>query len=172
MSRDPSPPASLRLLQAVQSVLGDPESSVEYINTSLGIADGALVFCIGNQSVYQFSLSSAHTADGDRVVEPVVGPGQWQKMPNPSLLKGQIVVPISAIAPNAQETVTAALADADVGDTLALSPTADLPANLAVAWARVSAAGFVSINMANIGSGTVSAATFTFDVGAAGSLPA
>lgn len=171
MSRDPANPASLRLLQAVQALTGNPESSVENINTHL-LQDGALVFCTVNAAIYRFDLSSARTADGLLVIDPVAGPGQWLKQPVPSVLKGQITVPSGVLNNGQQETVTAILANVHPGDALALSPSADLPTGLGVAWSRVSAEGVVSVNMADLGAASVAAVTTTFDVWAIQSLPA
>ena len=169
MSRDPSNPASLRLLQAVQALTGNPESSVEGINTAL-LQDGALVYCTQNSAIYQLDRNSARTADGLLVIAPTAGPGQWLKQPNPSVLKGQITVPTGLINNNSQETVTAVLAGVHPGDALALCPTVDLPTDLAVAWSRVSAEGTVSVNMASVG-GSIAATTTVFDVVAFQSLP-
>jgi hypothetical protein len=154
----------------VQTPTSDPESSLSRIAVAL-LQDGALVYCIENSTVYRYDLNSAATADGDRIVDPVTGPGQWVKTPNPSLLKGQIVVPVTELTQNSADTVTATLTGAQVGDALALSPTADLPNALAVSWARVSAPDVVTVRMANVATGTVVAATYTFDVGVVGSLP-
>lgn len=169
MARDPSAPAALRVLDSAVTLAGDPESSLEGINT-YELPDGALVYSIENQVLYRFNRSSTATADGDRIVAPTAGPGRWDKTPNPSLQKGQMVLSFGPLTADQQETASGTLAGAKVGDVVALSPAVDLGADAAIAWSRVSAADTLSVRIANVGSGTVAAATVTFDTALIGSI--
>jgi hypothetical protein len=75
MSYQDFPPALLTLSPRLTRD-GDPAASVVGINTT-PLPDGALVYCIENQSPYRFNKQSAASPDGTFVLAPTTGPGRW-----------------------------------------------------------------------------------------------
>ncbi len=77
--------------------------------------------------------------------------------PKSSYKKSVTLAALTAAASDATE-MTAAVAGARVNDRVVANPTADLPAGVGFAGARVSAAGIIAIAVGNF---TTAAVTFT-----------
>lgn len=73
-------------------------------------------------------------------------------------LKGQIAVASTAVATTAAATQTATFAGALVGDVVNVSPTANLTASIAIAFARVVTTNTLLIGFTNVGASTAQAA--------------
>lgn len=69
-------PAGLMVLSPRLTKAGNPESSVEGINTT-PVADGALTYCLENKLPYRLDKTSVAAPDGNLVLAPLNGPGRW-----------------------------------------------------------------------------------------------
>lgn len=88
-----------------------------------------------------------------------------------SSVKGTIAIGATAIATTAAATATGSFVptsgpNIQVGNTVTLSPQANLTASVAVAWCRVVTTGIVAIGFTNVGASTAQAAV-TFDANCA-----
>ena len=76
-------------------------------------------------------------------------------------LKGKLAIAQTALGATAGATATGSFGGALVGDTVVLSPEANLDTDVAVGWARVYAAGLIVMGLTNVGAAvTVPASTF------------
>src|SRR5882672_4735098 len=72
---EPKSPPSLRILQFVSLVLGDPDS-LEAINTKL-VMDRGIVAVKENNSLYMLRREAVDAPSGTTIVAPSAGPGRW-----------------------------------------------------------------------------------------------
>ena len=87
-----------------------------------------------------------------------------------SSVKGTIAIASTPVATTAAATATGSFVPTSgpnvaVGNVVSLSPQANLTASIAVAFARVVAAGIVCVGFTNVGASTAQAAV-TFDADA------
>ncbi len=71
----PQSPASLRILEFVDVVLG-AGSSLQSLNTQL-VMDRGIVACKANNSLYMLRREATDSPSGTDIVVPAAGPGRW-----------------------------------------------------------------------------------------------
>lgn len=164
--RNPSAPAALRLIDAVQTIAGDPDSSLGGFNVS-ELQDGALVFCIENGEIYRYDPASVATPNGASVVAASPsGSGNWLSlMPASVVQKTQVTVNFgSTFSTGANQLGTVALPGAQDGDVVALSSNGDALAGLSVSDARITTVDQLDVLMGNLSGGTLPSTAVVFDV--------
>ena len=71
-------------------------------------------------------------------------------------------IDVPSIAADGEQTVTVALTNVTTNGAVSISPAADLPSGILIAWARVSSAGNVRIRFKNTSASTVDPAAINY----------
>ena len=74
---------------------------------------------------------------------------------NTSLIKDTVSIDVPSIAADGEQTITIALTSVTTNGAVSISPSADLPSGIIIAWARVSSAGNIRIRFKNTSASTI-----------------
>ncbi len=83
---------------------------------------------------------------------------------NTALIKDTVNIDVVSIAANSFQDVTVTLAGATVNGAVSVSPAADIPSGVIIAWARVSAANTIKIRFNNVTSSAINPAAINYFV--------
>ena len=69
---------------------------------------------------------------------------------NSAFIKNTVTIDVGSVAANSELDVVAAVANVSTTGVVSISPAANLPAGIIIAWARVSSAGNITIRYRNV----------------------